>query len=369
MKIAIIGANGFIGARLVERLHLAGRHQVVPIVRRPAGLALPARFALPWRLANALDPAALATALEGCDAVVHAALGDPRQIEAMPAALAAAAAAARVPRVVYLSTGSVHGQDPVPGTDESTALHTRHSLSYNNAKVRAENSFHAACLRHGLAGFALRPGVVVGPRSRWITDLADDLRSGRAWLLDEGRGVCNSIQVDNLAVAVDAALSAPAARAGAYLVGDEETVSWRDFYATIATGLGLDPAAIPALEPGAIPDFRPGTGARVRAFAAHPAIQTMLPYVPGKLKRTVKTLSAAGKDPAPSGAWELKSGRPAPRVTQELVLLQKCRWKLPHARAASALGYAPAVSFADGLSRSLAWLAFAEGRERGQTPA
>ena len=46
MNVAIIGAGGFIGNRLVEMFHLGGRHEVVPIVRRPSGLALPARFAL-----------------------------------------------------------------------------------------------------------------------------------------------------------------------------------------------------------------------------------------------------------------------------------------------------------------------------------
>jgi Nucleoside-diphosphate-sugar epimerases len=359
MKIAIIGANGFIGTRLVEHFHLGGLNEVAPIVRRPVSLALPARFAIDWRIGDALDANSLAQALAGCDAIVHAAIGDPRQIEAMPAILAEAAARAGIKRVVYLSTASVHGQSPEPGTNESSPLHTGHALEYNDAKIRAERSFHTACQRHGLAGFALRPGVVFGPRSRWITDLATDLRSGRAWLLDEGRGICNSIYVDNLVAAVEAALTADAKHAGAYLVGDEETVTWREFYGGVATALGIDPATIPPLKN--IPDFTPGTAARLQSLAATPAVQSVLPLVPGIAKRTVKNLLVAAQRPPAVDAWTLPAA-PGPRVTQELVLLQQCRVKLPHTKAAQALNYRAPVTFATGLARSLAWLAFAEGR-------
>ena len=182
MKIAIIGANGFIGSRLVEVFHLGGQHEVVAVVRQPCSLALPARFALDWRLGDALDAASLANALKGCDAVVHAALGDPAQIELMSAVLCAAAATAGVNRVVYLSSASVHGQNIAPGTTEASPLKTNFPLEYNNAKVRAENSFFAGLRKHRLSGYALRPGVVYGPRSRWITDLVNELRTGRAWL-------------------------------------------------------------------------------------------------------------------------------------------------------------------------------------------
>jgi len=359
MKIAIIGANGFIGTRLVEQFHLGQLHEVVPIVRRPVSLALPARFALDWRIGDALNTASLAKAVTGCDAIVHAAMGDPRQIEAMPAVLADAAARAGIKRIVYLSTASVHGQSPAPGTDESSPLRTGHTLEYNDAKIRAERSFHDTCRRHGIAGFALRPGVVFGPRSRWITDLAADLRTGRAWLLDDGRGICNSIYVDNLAAAVAAALAADARHAGPYLVGDEETVTWREFYAGVATALGFDADQIPALKN--IPDFRPGTAARLQSLAATPAVQSVLPLVPGLAKRTVKNLLVAAQLPASVDAWTLPSA-PGPRITQELVLLQQCRVKLPHAAAARALQYRAPVPFATGLARSLAWLAFAEGR-------
>jgi nucleoside-diphosphate-sugar epimerase len=360
MIVAIIGANGFIGTRLVELFHLGGRHTVVPVVRRAASLALPARFNLDWRIADALDPAALAAALAGCDAVVHTALGDPRQIAAMPAVLCTAAAAAGVRRLVYLSSAAVHGQAPKPGTTEDSPLHSRHSLDYNNAKVRAERAFFRHCARAGLDGFALRPGVVFGPRSRWIADLATDLRAHRAWLLDDGAGICNSLYVDNLVAAVDRALTAPADAAGAYFVGDDERVTWLDFYQPVARSLGLDPAAIHRLSTA--PVFARTTQERISRLVAGRTVQTVLPAVPARWKILTKRLVATLAPAAPSpDSWSL-AGQPTPRLTEELTLLQQCRWRLPSDRARARLRYQPGVDFPTAIQRSLAWLAFAEGR-------
>lgn len=360
MKLAIIGANGFIGTRLVEMFHLGARHTVVPVVRRASGLALPARFAVDWRIGDALDVKSLATALQGCDAVVHAALGDPRQIEAMPAILCAAAAAARVPRVVYVSSATVHGQAPEPGTTEASPLHCRHALLYNNAKVRAERAFFAGCARHRLTGFALRPGVVFGPRSRWIADAAAGLRSGHGAWLYGGRGICNSIYVDNLVEAVDRALLAPGPGGEALLVGDAETVTWRDFLGPIARHLGLTDSAFTDLP---VPSFAPEQESRLAAFTLSPAYGRLGPRVPERAKRLAKAVLRAWSSPPPAPeAWTLHPAPPRPRLTHELALLQQCTWKFPHDRAAARLGYRPTVAFAEGLRRSLAWLDFAEGR-------
>jgi nucleoside-diphosphate-sugar epimerase len=360
MIVAIVGANGFIGTRTVEMLHLGGGYQVVPVVRRAAAMALCARFALTPRLGNPLDVASLATSLQGCQAVVHVALGDPRQIETMADVLCAAAAAAGVSRVVYLSSAAVFGQAPAPGTDERTPLHAHHAMAYNNAKVRAERRFDEGCARHHLAGFVLRPGVVFGPRSRWIADLANDLRRGRAWLIREGRGICNSLYVDNLVGAIERCLAEPATAAGSYIVGDRDRVTWADLYHGTADDLGIDRRSIHRIAP---PEgFRRSPKERIASWVASRPMQAILPAAPKPLKRAGKRLIELLTNPTcQPDAWALPS--PAePRITEELALLQQCEWQLPIARARENLSFEPTVSFETGLRRSLRWLAFAEGR-------
>ena len=136
--VAVLGAGGFIGNRLVETLHLRGEHRVRPVARRAASLALSARFSLDCRLADARDEAALIEAFSGCTYVVHAVAGPPDTVVGAVAPVYRAAAASGVRRLVYLSSASVHGQSPAEGTDEDSPLNARQSVAYNNAKVAAE---------------------------------------------------------------------------------------------------------------------------------------------------------------------------------------------------------------------------------------
>ena len=358
MKIAIIGASGFIGTRLVEQFHLADDIEVVAVVRRPSSLALPSRFAMETAVADALDPDAMARAISGCSVVIHTALGDPAQIERMPVTLCLAAAAAGVRRLVYLSSASVHGQNPAPGTDEATPLHTNQPLDSNRAKVRAELKCVSECRRHSIIGFALRPAVVYGPRSRWIADLAADLIEGRAWLYQGGRGICNGIYVDNLVHAIACCLHATDDAAGVYLVGDAEEVTWAQFYHAAALHLDVPRSGIH--EVARLPAFRPTWQDRASRAAASPVVQHLLPLVPYSLKRSARAVLAAAATTARPDTYALPEP-PRPRVTQELALLQQCAWKFPHARATAHLDYRPVVTFAEGMRRSCAWWRFARG--------
>lgn len=123
MKIAVLGATGDIGVRVVEEA-VAASHDVVAFSRRP----LPARIAQLPRVrtaaANVYDSVAMARALSGVgplDAVVSC-LG-PRSIRKPEAlyskgllAVAAACASAGVPRLVILTSDfDAHDRDPGAG--------------------------------------------------------------------------------------------------------------------------------------------------------------------------------------------------------------------------------------------------------------
>ena len=64
MRVAVLGASGFIGTRLVERFHLQGDGEVRAVVRRVASLAASSRFRVEGRIADALDEDSLADAFE-----------------------------------------------------------------------------------------------------------------------------------------------------------------------------------------------------------------------------------------------------------------------------------------------------------------
>lgn len=343
-RVAVLGAGGFIGNRVVEVLHLAGS-DVVPIVRRWSGVALPGRFALDVRVADALDRRQVRAALDGCGSAVVAIAGDARTIVESIEPVYRAADDAGVRRIVFLSTASVHGQSPLAGTDEASELSDRQPIEYNNAKVRAERQL-LACRGRGITEVVLlRPGIVHGPRSQWISGFADDLLSGRALLVEGGHGACNSIYVDNLVHAVRCALTADDADGQAFLVGDDEEVTWRDLYTPICSALGMDLDDLP--QPGR--DAVETVGEWTRRLRELSAVRR---FLPGPVRAGLRAAVDAHRG---HGVHESAG----PTVTQELALLHTCAYHLPSTRARSVLGYRPIVPFNEASVRSVEWLRFA----------
>jgi len=354
-RIAVLGASGFVGSRLVELWHLTGRANVRPVVRNVASLARLARFDLDWRIADARDQEGMTKAFSGCDIVVNLIAADASIIVENAVLSYRAAQAAGVKRMVFMSSASVHGQAPAPGTDETSPLHTNHIFAYNNAKVRAERALMALRKTGSVELTILRPGIVFGPRSRWISDIANQLLMGTAYLINQGHGICNSIYVDNLIEAVGLSIHVAAADQGVFIVGDRERVTWLNFYEQIAAGLGLDCSQVHYLPP---PEFKHGLAEKLNALRASSSAQALLPLVPSALKDAVKgALKAVTSSPSPS-PWSLtvESGL---QVTEEYSALHQCSVQLPWKKAELVLGYEPSVSFPEGIKRSVGWLSFA----------
>jgi putative NADH-flavin reductase len=116
MKLTIVAATGGIGKHLVEQA-VAGGHEVTAVARRPRDLP-PGVRAVTVDLARP-DPAALASAVRGADAVLSA-LGprDPRTDIGITShgtrAIVEAMQAEQVRRIIIVSAAPV-GPVPVPG--------------------------------------------------------------------------------------------------------------------------------------------------------------------------------------------------------------------------------------------------------------
>ncbi len=354
--IAVIGANGFIGSRVVEMLHLGRIAPVRPVVRSLSGLARSARFDLDLRIADAADTSALATALAGCDVAVHAAGGDNATIVNAVEPIYRASGLAGVRRIVYLSTASVHGQSPAPGTTESAALSQHQPIAYNNAKVKAELRLRRARANGDVEVVILRPGIVFGPRSNWIGGFADDILAGKAYVVRGARGICNSIYVDNLVHAVLLASNQSGVDNEAFFVGDREHVTWRDLYQPVAAALGTSVDDLPSVEPEVRQTDSRDLVQRIRESSLVRELRLRLP------RRLARAAAACVRAWASGDVHDAAPVRPPRRIhvaSLEQSLLQTCVWKFPNDKARAMLGYEPQVTFAEGCRRSTEWLAFA----------
>lgn len=362
LNVAILGANGFIGSRAVEMFHLGGLAEARPIVRTMSSLARLSRFDLDCRVADAFDQSALRAAFEGCDVVVHAIAGDCKTIVESLAPTYQAAQDAGVRRLVYLSTASVHGQSPSPGTNENSPLNANQPIDYNNSKVAAEQQLRKLRNKGAVELVMLRPGIVFGPRSFWISSFASDLLAGQAYMVDSGKGICNSIYIDNLVHAIYLAMTASGVDGEAFLVGDDEEITWADFYRPIAEALGFELNQVPHVT--YTPPI-PTQKERLKAVLATPPARIFLSMFPYKFRYAIKVgLSTLLARPRQySSPWAFpklqQKSPPQPVATLEMALLHQCQYKLPDTKARKMLGYQPIVSFPEACCRSIGWLAFA----------
>lgn len=171
MRIALTGATGLVGAGIVERLEDEG-HVIVSVGRHPD-----CDVAFDLAAGKALPPGAL----DGCDALVHAAgiidedFAQPGLAQAKAhggaAALLEACSRSGVRKLAYISSAHVYG--PLEGLiDEGTATDPR--TPYARAHLATETLFREAA-GFGTALLVARPCAVYGP-------LADPARFAR-WSL------------------------------------------------------------------------------------------------------------------------------------------------------------------------------------------
>ena len=182
------------------------------------------------------SPQELQRLVEGCDAVVHCAVGtaygNRQKIFEVTVGgtrnLATAALAARVPRFVHISTIAVHGLNNATGVlDESTPIGPPTGDDYGESKTAAERAVLEA-VRQGLSATILRPVRVYGPFSQTFINRPLKVAQKRFRLLDAADQPACMVYVDNVVEMIVRALEASdeAVRGEAFIAADDNDMTW-----------------------------------------------------------------------------------------------------------------------------------------------
>jgi len=246
--IALTGATGFIGRRLMSELPKHG-YKVRALLRRPAPFDLQCDSALIGDLAR---PQNLAAAFSDVDAVVHSA-GIAHAMSGVPAddyrsintegtaALARAAARAGSRRFVFLS--SIRAQTG-PSSDMTLTEQgeARPTDDYGRSKLAAEQEL--AKLDHDWV--SLRPVLVYGPGMKGnMAALAALARSRYPLPLGNLRAQRSLLALDNLIDAVMHVLAAPGPLGRAFIVADRQALAVSEMVAAMRQALGRRPGLLP----------------------------------------------------------------------------------------------------------------------------
>src|SRR5437867_6591766 len=224
-RIAIVGAGGFVGARLLSRV-LSRDQEVIAVVRSLSGVARLANLGATHRVADAESHEALARAFAGCDVVVDLAKPSPDRIVPTTVNLYRAALAAGARLFVHFSSGAVFAPVAREGLPDDAPPHRDQWMPYARAKARADEFLRARMPERACAIVVLRPTLIWGPGSPYVLGTATALVDGSAFLVGDGAGVCDLMYVEDLVRCVEAVVAHPAPPPGAYNVGDVAVPSW-----------------------------------------------------------------------------------------------------------------------------------------------
>lgn len=255
MRVALTGATGYTGGRLLAALRARGDE--VSALARPSSLNA-ALLSSGARIVegDVRDSRALARLVEGAEAVVHVAAvyrsaGHPdsyyREVNVGGTErLLEEAVRAGVARFVHTSTVGVHGHIERPPADENSPLAP--GDVYQATKAEAETlalEFHR---RRGLPVVVVRPGAIYGPGETRFLKLFRAIARGRYAVVGSGRAYYHPVYIDDLVAGFLLALDRPEARGEAFILAGLRYVSQSELAALIArhTGGRVLPFRIPA---------------------------------------------------------------------------------------------------------------------------
>ncbi|MBL9145527.1 MAG: NAD-dependent epimerase/dehydratase family protein [Verrucomicrobiaceae bacterium] len=366
-RIAITGATGFIGTRLVERLGVKEGVELRCLLRsyrRAAGIGC---YPVEMTRVGLEDRAELEAAFRGCRFVVHLAYGNDGEINAQKRttidgtqAVVEAAIAAGVEAVVVLSTLWVYGFPESAVELDESAPYRPHGGAYAESKAAMEQWCLERAKTSGSTRLViLNPGNVYGPWGYAYTRLPLDLATeGTFAFVENGEGLCHYNHVDNLVDAITASCLTTAAHGQRFIIADGRC-TWREFLTPlldeqVAAIQSMSKAELAAQEPppGRLVDVvRAALGSAEvrRAAGSVPMIRSLR-----NLARRVLPARPAVSRPAPAARPSTASAhKPVPAWLADLYPLTSTRFTA--AKAERVLGWRPQVTLAEGLAQGRAW--------------
>lgn len=241
MRVALTGASGYTGGRLLQVLRQRGDE--VSALVRPSSVSDRLRESGATLVEGGLtDGAALDRLVDGADAVLHVAAvyrtaGHPdsyyRDVNVGGTErLLEAAARAGVGRFVHTSTVGVHGHVKDPPADEDAPVAP--GDIYQATKAEAEAlalQFHR---ERGLPVAVVRPGAIYGPGETRLLKLFRAIARGRYAIVGDGRSFYHPVYIDDLVQGFLLALDHDGAVGESFLICGPEYVSQNDLARAVA---------------------------------------------------------------------------------------------------------------------------------------
>ena len=248
MRVLVTGASGFLGSHVAERLAEGGA-SVRLLLRRTSDLSFLGDLQYERAEGDVRQPASLAAAMAGVEAVVHAAglisarsEAEYRAVnEAGTRAVVDAALGAGVRRFVYVSSLAAQGPSP-DGRVAAPDAEPRPVSPYGRSKLGGEAPVLAAGDRMSVA--IVRPPAIYGPRDRAFLLFYRALKLGVMPLHGDGLNQLSWIHVRDAASAIASTVVGDGPSGSVYTIADGGVYTWNELVDLAARVLGKRPLRV-----------------------------------------------------------------------------------------------------------------------------
>lgn len=281
----VTGASGFIGRHLAIRLLKEGRK--VRVLCRPGSvkkLAPEIQAQAEVAPGDLTDRASIERATKGITRVFHCAghvsdWGTEKEFFAtnVQGTQWLLENSANVSRFVHLSSIAVFGVPSPAYFDDQSPYGTGTDL-YSRTKIEGEKIAFRFQRERGIPVTVLRPAVVYGIFGTWFEEPYKMAQKNKLFLLGGGKGTCHPCYIENLIDAMLLVAEKPEAIGQAYIIGDNEPITFERYFSFVAELAGKPPIkrSIPLLAARAMATSFEAiaklTQSRIRPLLTHTAI-------------------------------------------------------------------------------------------------
>lgn len=242
--IAITGATGRIGLRLVAELQKMGKKPIAIVRSEASARKLPK--GVKFRIASLENGDGVSEALAGADAVVNLAGSTDTRLTDGQLALANISATSHlfhclppsVKNAVHVSSITIYGKE-LPHVPCDEFAHPNPDTPYARTKWAGERIARDAAMR--LPVSVLRPAIVYGPSFEdGFYPMLNKLQDGSAKIIGNGENRMPLVHVDDVVLAIVLALKNPKQGLSVYNISSPESTQ-KEIYAMAASALGVNP--------------------------------------------------------------------------------------------------------------------------------